>query len=380
MKLLNSIRFISLYFVLGLVMFSCQEEDQKGTDIPEPSDCNSLADIDYNPNPYTIQKPDHYQEIPIPEDNPMTQEGVYLGRKLFYDPILSADSTQACASCHLPEFAFTDGNAVSTGIDGIAGERSAMSLVDVAYVRSGLFWDGRVASLEDQALVPIEDPIELHHEWPKVIEDFQSHSEYPELFRKAFGIECKKEITKEMAAKALAQFERTIISSGNSKFDRFMNGENTFLADEINGWQMFFNHEVQSGLFLPDAECSHCHASPLFMSQDFINNALQEPDANLDYPDQGRYLVSGIPADRGKFRVPTLRNIALTAPYMHDGSLATLEDVMDHYASGGHLSSNTDPLLRDINLSEKQKEQIIAFLHTLTDTTLINRPDLQPIE
>lgn len=380
MKLLNSTQFISVFFLLVIVMVSCQDEDKEGTDITEPADCSSLTDITYNPIPYTIQKPEHYQPIPIPEDNPMTEDGVFLGRKLFYDPILSADSSQACASCHLPQFAFTDGKAVSTGIDGIAGRRSAMSLVDVAYVRSGLFWDGRVATLEDQALVPVEDPIELHHEWPKVIEDFQDHSIYPELFRKAFGIECKEEITKELAAKALAQFERTIISSGNSKFDRFLKREVLLTADELNGFNMFFNHEGPTAGSLPDAECSHCHASPLFMSQDFINNALQIADANLDYPDQGRYLVSGIPADRGKFRVPTLRNIALTAPYMHNGSLETLEEVMDHYASGGHPTANTDPLLRDIDLTETQKNQVIAFLHTLTDTTLINRTDLQPIE
>lgn len=380
MKLLSSTRFISLFVLLGLLLIACQDDNEEGTDITDPSNCSSLSDIAYNPSPYTITKPDHYQPIPIPEDNPMTEEGVFLGRKLFYDPILSADSTQACANCHLAELAFTDGNAVSTGIDGIAGKRSSMSLVDVAYVRSGLFWDGRVATLEDQALVPVEDPVELHHEWPKVVEDFQAHSEYPELFRKAFGIECKEEITKELAAKAMAQFERTIISSGNSKFDRFLKREVLLTADELNGFNMFFNHEGPSAGSLPDAECSHCHASPLFMSQDFINNALQMADANLDYPDQGHYQVTGIPADRGKFRVPTLRNIALTAPYMHNGSLATLEEVMEHYASGGHPTSLTDPLLRDIDLTEKQKDQIISFLHTLTDTTLINRPDLQPIE
>jgi cytochrome c peroxidase len=374
MKHLRSTPFISLFFILSLFILACQDDDSS-----EPTESEDLLDsIAYNPTPYNFEFPMGYPSVTLPTDNPMTEQGILLGRKLFFDPILSADSSQACASCHLAEHGFTDGNAVSLGIDGIAGTRSSMSLVDLAYVRSGLFWDGRVATLEEQALIPVEDPIEMHHSWPEVIEDLKNHPEYPRLFREAFGINTKSEITKELAAKSMAQFERTILSSGQSKYDRFIREEAYLNASELRGFIMFFNHEseVQSAN-LPDAECSHCHAAPTFASNDFINNGITAVDSNLNYPDIGRANVTGNFFDRGKFRVPTLRNIALTAPYMHDGKFETLEEVLEHYNSGGHPSLNSDPLIYPLGLSEDQKIDIINFLHTLTDTSLINRADLQ---
>ena len=183
-------------FVLGATVWqSCKK------DSPEPGEPGiDLRGIAYDPKPYTVIKPDHFPQVPIPPDNPLTIDGVQLGRRLFYDPILSGDSTQSCASCHLPQGSFTDNLAVSVGIDGISGRRSAMSLLNIAYATNGLFWDGRSPSLEDQALRPVEDPIEMHATWVDVVAKLKIHPTYPELFRKAFGIQNSKEMTKELAA------------------------------------------------------------------------------------------------------------------------------------------------------------------------------------
>ena len=197
-----------------------------------------------------------------------------------------------------------------------------MSLLNVGFYRTGLFWDGRINTLEEQALLPIEDPIELHDDWDGVVEEFRAHELYPELFRKAFGIDDRTEITKELAAKALAQFERIMISSGNSKFDRVLRGEAFFTIDELNGYDMFFDNVAT----LPDAECGHCHNVPLMTTNEYENNGLIEAATLNDFKDIGHGAVTGDPFDNGTFRVPTLRNISLTAPYMHDGRFATLED------------------------------------------------------
>lgn len=375
---LKSIPFtkILLAGILTFLMMSCQDDDSNSS----ADTCSGdLLAVKYDPSPYIVQIPEVYQQLPVPEDNPLTQEGVALGRKLFHDPIMSADSSQSCSSCHLSKGAFTDNLAVSKGIDGIEGSRSAMSLLDIGYVSSGLFWDGRVQTLEEQALIPVEDPVEMHHEWSKLIDQLREHSEYPNDFRRAFGIECKEEITKELAAKAIAQFERIIVSSGQSRYDLFLSGTINPTASEFRGMKMFFNHESRfSDNTLPDAECSHCHAPPLFFSRDFLNNGITEVDSTLNYPDLGRALVTGNQFDRGKFRVPSLRNVALSAPYMHDGSLKTLEEVVDHYNSGGHFSMTMDPLLgRPLNLTDEQKADIVSFLRMLTDTVSLNNPALQ---
>ena len=206
--------------LFALVIASCK--DCHG-DPDDPVDTGDLTGTPYNPIPYKILKPDSFPEIQIPADNPQTVDGLQLGRRLFYDPILSGDSTQSCSTCHSPKGSFTDNLAVSKGIDGIAGTRSSMSLLNIAYV-TPLFWDGRAASLEEQALAPVENPIELHVSWTTVVERLKSHPTYPNLFRKAFGITNKSEITKELAAKAIAQFERILISSGKSRFDQWYSG------------------------------------------------------------------------------------------------------------------------------------------------------------
>jgi cytochrome c peroxidase len=361
---------------------ACQPDD------PGPGGtAGDLEHIPYAPQPYAIAKPSYFPEVPIPADNPMTVEGVQLGRRLFYDPLLSADSTQSCSSCHLPAGSFTDNKAVSRGIDGLDGRRSSMSLLNVAYATDGLFWDGRVQTLEEQALRPVEDPVEMHHSWINVVDDLKQHPNYPALFRKAFGITKKDDITKELAAKALAQFERILISSGTSKFDRFKyQGEQVFDDEELDGFLLFSAEGASVGL--PDAQCSHCHGNITLTGNTFFSNGLDDVDSFEDYVDKGRGEVTGKLSDNGKFRTPTLRNIALTAPYMHDGRFKTLEEVVDFY--GKHGNSNV-PFVNELVLSIGQplgngqhaeltpymKQALVKFLHTLTDTAFVNNPDIQ---
>jgi cytochrome c peroxidase len=354
-------------------------------DCKEATDCTDLTQISYNPTAYKIIKPDSFPEITIPADNPMTSQGVQLGRRLFYDPILSADSTQSCSSCHLPAGGFTDNLAVSTGIDGIAGNRSAMALLNVAYFKP-LFWDGRVKTLEEQALKPVEDPIEMHAMWPNVIARFQKSTTYSKLFREAFGVSTTCEITKEMAAKAIAQFERILISSGNSKFDQFK--KNPFSVDfdqELDGYFIYFNKTGGTGNALPDGQCFHCHNNEaLFTSNQFFNNGLDDAPNLTEFADFGLGKITGDINDNGKFRAPTLRNIAMTAPYMHDGRFKTLDEVIDHYSDHVKYAPNLGTFVDKVGLAPDygglkpaEKIKLRKFLESLTDTTFVNNPDIQ---
>jgi cytochrome c peroxidase len=379
----------SFFYIILIGFVLCFAACKDCTSGGFPLDNGDLTDIPYTPVNYKINKPAHFPEILIPTDNPMTVDGVQLGRKLFYDAILSGDSTQACASCHLPAGAFTDNKAVSKGIDGISGHRSAMSLLNVAYVRTGLFWDGRSESLEAQALLPVEDPIEMHNTWTNAIGRLKAHLKYPEDFRKAFGITNKSEITKELAAKALAQFERILVSSGQSKYDKALNGTANLTDEEEDGRIMFFDEASTLGVNLPDGQCFHCHGGITLNGNQFFNNGLDEV-AQLDgFSDKGRGMVTGNPEFNGQFRSPTLRNIALTAPYMHDGRFANLDQVLNHYGTHGKPSPNKDRFINQIgfivlgsnpvqynDLSIEHQKSIIAFLHTLTDTSFINNPDI----
>ncbi len=329
-----------------------------------PENEGDLIHIPFEQISYNLVIPESLQPVEIPASNPLTQDGVELGRHLFFDPILSVDSTLSCSSCHDPKLAFTDGEMTSEGVTGERGIRSSMSLINSVYFNTGMFWDGRSPSLEDQALLPIEDPKELNDDWENVEAKMRRSSFYPEMFRKAFGIDDRKEITRQLAAKALAQYQRTLLV-GNSKFDRFSRNEIFLEEDERIGFQMFFD---SSALF-PDAECAHCHPPPLFTTNEYINNGI-EPISDLsEFEDKGRGEVSGNSFDNGKFRVTSLRNIELSAPYMHDGRFETLEEVLDHYDLGGSGLINEDELITPLDLTEEQKQQIIAFLKTLTDTS-----------
>jgi cytochrome c peroxidase len=378
---------IGVALVLSVSILACKKDDPNGG----TNTACDLTGTPYNPTPYTIKKPAHFPEIPIPANNPMTVEGVELGRRLFYDPILSADSTQSCSSCHLPQGNFTDNLAVSTGIDGIAGRRSAMALINIAYATNGLFWDGRSFSLEDQALRPVEDPIEMHNTWANAMADLRNHPEYPALFRKAFGIRSCEEMTKEHAARAMAQFERILISSGESKFDRYLAGDAFALDDEeLDGKFMFFDEGLSNGLQLPDGECFHCHGGLTLTGNQYFNNGIDSVGNLSEFVDRGRGEVTNNPWDNGKFRAPTLRNIAISAPYMHDGRFQTLDEALDHYIAGGKPGPNKDPFIHPLGFPSQNgtmviytgftpyhKQALLKFLHTLTDTTFVNNPDIQ---
>lgn len=352
-------------FVFAFFLLGCQDKDD-----------DALSVIPYTPTPYTLKfkTKNLFPDMIIPADNPLTTEGVELGRFLFFDNLLSANGQMSCASCHLPEMAFTDNQAVSKGVQGVAGKRSSMSLANIGYVNTGLFWDGRVKTLEEQAFLPVEDPIELHSSWTKVVAKLQAHADYPTRFRKAFGIKNTAEITKELAIKAIAQFERTLISD-NARIDRIFRRADTITDDEYDGYILFFN-----AAGAPDAQCGHCHSSPFYDSNDFFNNGLDAAATLTDFKDLGRGQFTKKLNDNGKFRAPSLRNIELTAPYMHDGRFKTLEEVINHYASGGHYADNVDPFIPQIkliNMNTKQKRQIIAFLKTLTDSSFVNNPQFK---
>lgn len=300
-------------------------------------------------------------DVPESSDNPTTVEGVALGRKLFYETLLSGDNTMSCASCHAQVDAFSDINQFSEGITGATGDRQAMAIINLAWDEH-LFWDGRANSLEAQALGPVSNPIELNAKWVDVEDKLQDHDEYPDLFNAAFET-C--EIDSMLVAKAIAQFERTLVSF-NSRYDRyFYLQEDVLTESELNG----FN------LFMGDAECVHCHAGPLLTDQTFKNNGL-----DVTLTDLGLGNETGNAADNGKFKTTTLRNIALTAPYMHDGRFATLEEVIEHYNSGVQGDSpNLDPEMthfaEGLNLTEQQKSDLVAFMHTLTDISFITNTD-----
>lgn len=337
----------------------------------QPTD--PLAEIPFNPTPVALKGPEGFPQMVIPADNQPTEEGIELGRRLFYDPVLSADYTMSCASCHLPAGNFTDNLATSKGIDGKEGRRSSMSLLNIGFADQGLFWDGRSLTLEDQALLPVEDTIELHNTWPEVIDRLQNDATYPGLFRQAFGIKRKEEITKELAAKAMAQFERSLISSGNSRYDRFARGELELSDEEFLGYVLFFDLDPD----ITDAECGHCHNAPLFTTNQYFNNGIEAVTDLGSFPDKGRGMVTGDELDNGRFRVPTLRNIEFSAPYMHDGRFGTLEEVIEHYNSGGHFQINKDPLIRPLGLLDYEKEALVAFIRTLADSSFLQKPEHQ---
>lgn len=310
------------------------------------------------PTPYTLVVPARFPEMEIPVHNPMTVEGVALGRRLFFDPILSADGSKSCASCHLQQTAFSDSNRVSEGVGGARGVRQAMPLMNIGYVND-LFWDGRAESLEAQALQPVENDLELAEDWDHVVAKLQAHPTYPAAFEAAFGT---RTLADTLVVKALAQFERTLLS-GNAKFDRVNRGEDAFTEAEQRGFDLFFTEK---------ADCFHCHGTLLFTDNRFHNNGLDVAPA-----DSGRAGVSGQAFEVGLFRSPSLRNIAHTAPYMHDGRFETLEEVIRHYNFGVQRSPTLDPLMQNgrfLFLTDANVQDLIAFLHTLSDPEFLANP------
>ncbi|MEP6647346.1 MAG: cytochrome c peroxidase [Saprospiraceae bacterium] len=358
----------SHFFIAFVICIVCFARCHDSIEMPDVRNID-LAGIPYLPEPFNLEVPVNFPLFEPPADNSMTVDGIGLGRKLFYDPILSADSTISCSTCHQQAKSFTDNLPVSEGIAGKTA-RGSIDLINVGFEYHGMFWDGRAATLELQAIQPVENPIEMGETWDNVMMKLQRQESYRIGFRKAFGIDNSSLMTKELVAKAIAQFERTIVSGNNSKYDRFKRGE-IFLDDnETNGYLMFFNLDP----VLPDAQCGHCHSAPLLGTTDYFNNGLQESSDLDGFADKGLGLIDGKSSDNGKFKTPTLRNLVFTAPYMHDGRFNTLEEVMAHYTSGGKDSPNKSPFLNNLHLTESQKADVISFLLTLTDSTVLTNP------
>lgn len=310
-----------------------------------------------------VYRPNGFPAYEEPADNPTTAAGVDLGRRLFYDPILSGDGTQSCGSCHNQANGFTDnGEQFSIGIDGIVGDKNSMQLINLLWADK-LFWDGRSTTLEEQALDPIINPIEMHNSLDNAVAALQNHGSYPQLFEQAFG---SSTITSELVGKAIAQFERTLIS-GNTRYHKYKYGlPGGFMSDsELRGEALFFGEK---------AECFHCHIDITFTDNSFRNNGLDRVFTDVN---NGLFNVTGDPADIGKFKTPTLINIEHTAPYMHDGRFQTLEEVLDHYATDVQYSPTLDPLIRlnGFQLTEDERTDLVAFLRTLTDEEFLSNPD-----
>lgn len=346
--MLNKKHLLLIVFSLFFgIIFSCKKDEN----IVIPANPNSGL------TPYKLQIPLGLPPISIPDSLQLTVEGIALGKQLFYDPILSANNSMSCASCHIQQNAFVDTGKLSIGIDGIAGTRNAMPLFNLVYAKN-FFWDGGATSIENQVIGPIINPVEMHSVLKDVIAKLNAVEDYKVKFKKVFG---KNVITTAMLMKAIAQFEKTILS-GNSKYDLYKVGKATLTSHEINGLNLFIDEKK--------GDCTHCHTlGSTFTDFAFKNNGLDSIPK-----DSGRYrippfLVSNI----GKFKTPTLRNIELTAPYMHDGRFKTLTECVEHYNSGFKNSPNLD-----INIANKTKGRmttqevadIVAFLKTLTDMSL----------
>ena len=322
---------IHAVLILALVLVS-------GCDVFGPS----------NEEPVPLDVPAGFDPIPVPELNPMTPGKVRLGEQLFFDPILSRDHTISCRSCHLPDLAFSDGKAKSIGIEGRTGIRNSPSLVNVAYQRL-LFWDGGALTLENQVFAPLQDHNEMDANLDSILVRLNAHDEYREAFEQEFD----EPASLRALTQALASFQRTI-RSGGAPYDRYLAGDENALSEaQVRGLALF---EDKAG-------CITCHSGPLFTNQAFENNGLLVANA-----DSGRARVTLGSEDHGAFKVPSLRNAALTPPYMHDGRIASLEAVVAHYNHGGFSSArNRHASIVPLKLSDQEQADLVAFLHALTD-------------
>ncbi len=330
-------RIIPLLFFIPFIYSSCQQNDE-----------------------YVSELPQGFPELEIPEDNPMTNAKIELGKKLFFDTALSRDSTISCGSCHFMQNAMTDPKRFSIGIDNQAGTRNAMSLANVAYGTS-FFRDGGVPTLEIQVITPIESTEEMDIPIVDVAKRLNQNAEYRKLFKKVFN----DEVTPFGITRAISAYERTIIS-GNSPFDKYhFQGDDTALNDsEKRGMELFFSDKLN---------CSSCHTGFNFSNNTFQNNGLY-----VVYEDIGRMRIEMDSVNYGKFKVPTLRNIEVTAPYMHNGSLNTLEEVIEHYAKGGMHGKYQSELITGFDITDSEKQDLINFLKSLTDKDFITNPNFAP--
>jgi len=342
--------------------------------------CRGAVDRDARaPTPLEdFSAPFVFGKFEVPPDNPLTRESVELGRRLFYDRRLSGTNTVSCSTCHLQRLAFTDGRPTAVGVTGKPLAFNSMSLANLMWGPRHFFWNGRASSLEDQALVPIQHPDEMAQDLGELVEELAADETYRELFDVAYA-----EISPATIAAGLASFQRTLVSS-NSRYDRFLRGESALSDNEELGRKLFMAHpDVKASR--RGANCIDCHSQFLTSGfstrfDGFANNGL-DTEENLA---AGLQEVTGRPEHRGMFKVPTLRNISLTAPYMHDGRFNTLEEVLNHYDHGISTSSTLSPLIMEadnlhkdsqdrisLSLNDEERAAVIAFLHTLTDEEFV---------
>lgn len=305
--------------------------------------------------PFQLTLPPGAPPPPIPAEYPLTRAAVSLGKALFFDPRLSVDGTISCASCHIPSHAFSDTVALSRGVEARRGTRNSPSLANIVY-HTGLFRDGGVPSLEVQVIAPVQDPLEMDHTLQGAADRLADVAPYQRLSRLAYD----RELDPFVITRAIAAYERTLIS-GWSRFDHYLyQGDASALTEgEVRGWDLFRSDALN---------CTACHGG-----FDLSDHGYYNIGQYLVYADPGRERITLDPADNGKFKVPSLRNIARTAPYMHDGTMATLEEVIGHFASGGFAHPNKDTRMTNFVLSEQERTDLIAFLHTLNDERSIDQ-------
>lgn len=351
----------TLLLALAMVFITCK---------PDKEEIIESDVVSYDGTAFELIYPNHFPAPTLPADNPLTVQGVKLGKMIFHETMLSGDNSQSCASCHLQQFAFTDTSRFSIGIEGLPGGRQAMSVFNMAWNTEGFFWDGRAPQLRDQALMPIQDPLEMNETLENVVTKLGDSQVYRDQFMRAFGSES---VTSEKISLAMEQFMFTIVSY-RSKYDEFLERTATLTESEERGRELFF---AEYNPFFPEysgADCAHCHSGANFENDQYMNNGL---DSDMDMEDDGRMNVTQNSADRGKFKVTSLRNIALTFPYMHDGRFSTLEEVIEHYNTGIQLSSTTDAAISStqttgLMLDNQDVQDLKAFLLTLTDEQLIS--------
>jgi len=353
-----------LGFAVVASQWGCSSEpppaDPSGS---QPAAAETSAASEAASEPVLLQVPLGLPGLPVPDDNPMTAAKVELGRMLYFDTRLSKDGTVSCATCHDPRTAWTEHRAASEGIKGQIGTRNAPSVINSAYA-TAQFWDGRAKTLEEQALGPIANPIEMGHQLDVMVADLSNVPAYAAKFQTVFGTG----ITQEGVGQAIAAFERTVLS-GNSPYDRFENGETSALDDaQKRGLKVF-----------QQAGCQGCHAPPVFSNFRYYNAGV---GMDQPKPDEGRKTVTGDESDLGKFRVPALREVANTGPYFHDGSVATLEEAVAVMAQGGLDNPNLSEMLKKVgakNLSEADRNDLVAFLKALSgEFPVISAPEVKP--
>lgn len=319
---------------------------------------------------YEFPKLKYFPEMPLSVSNPVTNEGFDLGKHLFYDPILSKNKDFSCASCHKQESAFADAqNTFSIGNQEVLTKRNTMPLFNLAWYPS-YFWDGRAASIEEQVFHPVRDPNEMNLSWEEATQRIQASPFYVKKFKMAFG---NQEIDSVLISKAIGQFLRTLISNG-SKYDKVLEGKTFLNKEEYAGFVLM--NDMTKG------DCLHCHTTDgnaLGTTAQFSNNGLDQILVASEFKDKGLGEFTKKESDNGKFKIPSIRNLAFTAPYMHDGRFQTLEEVLDFYSEGVQKSVTVDSKMGQahtggVHLSDIEKKQIIAFLNTLNDTLFITNP------